>query len=216
MGDSAHVDSFDALKQFKNALRKFAEACSVALGDAESETHRMTNWLELEQSSYWSAQVRKRTELVSRCKDAVRQKKLFKDATGRQQSAVDEEKALKIAERALAEAQQKLVNVKRWSRALPREIELYKGSVQRFATTIHVDVPSAIHRLDRMIGSLEKYASLAAPASAASTAASTSGASSSAIPADAGETMARSEPGEVVAGDVGGPKPDAGPEGRKE
>jgi len=191
MSDGAHVENFDALKQFKAALRKFGEACDVALGDAESETHRMTNWVELEQSSYWQAQVRKRTELVSRCKDAVRQKRIFKDATGRPQSAVDEEKALKVAERALEEAQQKLTNVKRWSKALPREIELYKGSVQRFATTVRVDVPAAIHRLDKMLASLEAYASLAAPTMATSSVES--------APAASMAQAAASEPAEVVA-----------------
>jgi hypothetical protein len=193
MSEGAHVDSFEALKSFKGALRKFAEASSAALGDSESEMQRVTNWLEVEQASYWQSQVRKRTEMVSRAKDAVRQKRIFKDATGRPQSAVDEEKALKIAEQALAEAEQKQANVRRWSKALPREIELYKGSVQRFSTTVHVDVPNAMHKLDRMLTSLEKYAALAAPVMAGSTVEG-----GSAAPGSTDASMARAGPGEMV------------------
>jgi hypothetical protein len=195
MSEGARVDSFEALVAFKTALRKFAEAAAVALGDSEAEMQRVMNWLENEQASYWTAQVRKRTEMVSRGKEAVRQKKVFKDATGRQQSAIDEEKSLRIAERALAEAEQKLANVKRWSRALPREIELYKGGVQRFSTTVHSEIPNAIHKLDRLLNSLEKYVAVATPQMAGSSVESASGTASSTTASEG--SMARGEPGEV-------------------
>jgi len=101
MGEVARVHSIETLKIFKVYLLKFAEAANVALGDAESELHRIQMWLETEQQSFWQMQLRKRQEIVSRCKEAVRMKKVFKDSTGRQQSAVDEEKALQIAQRRL-------------------------------------------------------------------------------------------------------------------
>ena len=63
----------------------------------------MSTWLEREQQQHWTTQIRKRTEIVGRCKEAVRMKKLFKDSSGRTQSALDEEKALAIALKRLAE-----------------------------------------------------------------------------------------------------------------
>ena len=104
MAETARVESIDALKAFKRALFKFAEGASVALGDAESEVHRAQLWLETEQRSHWNNQLRLRTEAVAKAKEAVRMKKLYKDATGARQSAVEEEKALALAQRRLVEA----------------------------------------------------------------------------------------------------------------
>jgi len=160
MSQAAHVDSLEALKHFKLALIKFSEAASVALGDAEADIQRVLTWLETEQDSYWHTQVRKRTEIVSRCKDAVRQKKLFKDFSGRTPSAIDEEKALYKAQRALEEEEQKLVATRKWAKRLAKEILVYKGDVQRFATNVQVDLPAATAKLENYLLALDAYVSL--------------------------------------------------------
>jgi hypothetical protein len=182
MGEAARVDSVDVLKEFKIALWKFQEAATVALGDAESEMHRILLWLQTEQDSHWQHQIRKREEVVGRCREAVRMKKIFKDATGRQQSAIEEEKALKVALRNLEEAQQKLAMVRKWSRQLPKEIEMYKGGVQRFATTVQTDIPVAASHLDKLAQKLDAYLNLQSAAAGglvgAGDAATSSGAAS--------------------------------------
>src|ERR1700722_12175593 len=113
MSEAANIESIDVLKDVKLALLKFQEAATVSLGDAESETHRVLMWIQTEQDSFWQHQIRKREEIVTRCKEAVRMKKIFKDSSGRQQSAIDEEKALRIALRNLDESQQKLKLVRK-------------------------------------------------------------------------------------------------------
>lgn len=160
MAEGARVDSLDVLKDFKAVLWKFQEAAIIALGDAESEVQRTLTWLETEQDSYWQGQVRKCQELVVRAKEAVRMKKVFKDSTGRQQSAVDEEKALQLAVRRLAEAEQKLASTRRWARLLQKEIELYKGGVQRFATTVQSEIPAAAAHLEKLAAKLDAYVAL--------------------------------------------------------
>jgi hypothetical protein len=161
MTDRVQVDSIDALKVFRVAVVKFAETCNVSMNDVESDFGRMMNWLETEQLSHWQTEIRKRTELLSRAKEALRMKKVFKDSSGRSPSAVDEEKAVRIAQIRLEEAEQKLLNVKKYTRVLQKEVQSYKGSVQRFMTTLQSDVPAALAMLDKMIDSLEKYVELA-------------------------------------------------------
>ena len=158
----ARVQNIDTLKHFRIALWKFAESANVALGDAEGEVQRTVSWLQGEQQQFWTSQIRKRHEFVNRCKDAVRQKQLFKDSTGRVQSAVDELKALGIAKKKLEEAEQKLINTKRHSGKLQKELHMYKGAVQGFATAVASDLPTAVANLDRMVHSLEAYVSLTA------------------------------------------------------
>jgi len=160
MGEKVRVHSIDALKHFKVYLLKFAEVANVALGDAESEMNRTLGWLELEQNSFWQSQIRKRGETVMRCKEAVRQKKIFKGSDGGRQSVVDEERALSVAIRKLEEAEQKMVAVRQHTRKLNREIQMFKGGVQRFATSVSADIPRACARLENMVRTLEQYLNL--------------------------------------------------------
>ena len=160
MSDSARVDSIEELRAFRVALIKFVESCNVALGDAESDMSRTVQWIERDQLSHWNGQLAKRTELVERCKEAVRMKKLYKSQTGGEQSYVEEEKALRVALRLKEEAEQKIVACKQWSRRLQKEIMLYKGGVTRFTSALGGDVPRALAMLDAMAGSLEEYAAL--------------------------------------------------------
>ena len=169
MPEGARVESIDALKAFRRALFKFAEGSSVALGDAESEIHRAQIWLETEQRSHWHNQVRVRTEMVAKAKEAVRMKKLYKDATGGRQSAVEEEKALAMAQKRLAEAEQKVIAVKRYASQLQKDYHVYKGAVQRFATNVEVELQTACAQLANLAGTLDTYVATR-PAEAASSA----------------------------------------------
>jgi hypothetical protein len=166
MAVGAKVGSFDALRAFRAALYKFAETCDTALTDADGEMQRVMGWLERDQQTYWQFQMRKRQEDVMRCKEAVRMKKLFKSADGRPGSAVDEEKALVVAMRRLARGEQKFKAVMSHSRKLPKEILLYKGQVQRLATALQSDVPTAGAQLSRIVAMLEAYAAVSAPSGA--------------------------------------------------
>ena len=169
MSRYARVDSLDSLQAFKVALVKFAEASMVALSDAESEISRTMMWLENEQTAHWQNQIRKRAQVVERCREALRSKKIFKDAFGRQQSTIDEEKALRRAILAFEEAEQKLANTRKAINVMRREQQNYKGGVQRFHTCVESDVPAAIAQLSNMLNSLREYVA-AAPAAAVSTA----------------------------------------------
>jgi hypothetical protein len=162
MSEGARVESIDALKHFRIALLKFQESANVALGDAESDLHSTMNWLENEQYMHWQGQIRKRHDIVERCKEAVRMKKVFKDSSGRTPSAVEEEKALLVAQRRLEEAHTKFANVKKYTRVLQKETESYKGSVQRLASTVQSNIPVAVAMLDQMVQTLEQYVMLSA------------------------------------------------------
>jgi hypothetical protein len=159
----ARVDSLDVLKSFRAALWKFSESASAALAEAEGEVHRMLVWLETEQLTYWQSQIRKRHETVEKCKEAYRQKTLFKDAAGTRSSGFDERKALEKAQRALTEAEEKHANVKRYVRVLQKELQNYTGAVQRFAGDVAMELPNAAAKLEKMEEQLERYVALAAP-----------------------------------------------------
>jgi hypothetical protein len=197
----ARVQSIDALKHFRAALIKFAEVANVALGDAEGEINRIVMWLGHEQQQFWQTAIRKRQELVARAAEAVRAKKIFKDSSGRQQSAVDEEKQLLKAQRALQEAEQKLIATKRHYQRLQKEMHMYKGATTRLLTAVTSDLPNAVAMLNRMTEALEGYVNI------------TSDAVELPIPSAGGEdSMAMSADGATQA-EINATSPTEGPQG---
>jgi hypothetical protein len=159
MAGGANAET-EALAMFKIALVKFTEACNAGMGDAEADVQRMLMWLENEQVTHWTVQIRHRQDALMRAEEALRQKKLYKDSTGRVPSAVEEQKQVNLCKQKLEEAQQKLANTKRWAKQLQKESLLYKGGMQRFQTTVSSDVPSAIAHLGALIKQLEDYAAV--------------------------------------------------------
>jgi len=196
MAGPAKVENVEQLKVLRRSLFKFAEAAGVALVDAESEMNRLLMWVQLEQQTYWQGQIRKRTDLVGRCEEAVRMKKLFVDSAGRRSSAIDEQKALDKAKKALEEAQTKFINCKKWSRKLDKEMQSYKGTVQRFATTVQGALPVAAAKLEAGILKLEEYLALGTPGERASTTADSSQVTTDAVLGEALSSMARAEAAE--------------------
>jgi hypothetical protein len=192
MAETARVESVDALRKFRAALIKFAEAVRVGLDEAEAEVQRASHWVKQEQQNYWKAQIRKRSELYARAKSDLSRKKTQRTALGGRYSCIDEEKALAAAERRLEEAKQKQANVRRWSRLLDEESFSYKGVAQGMSTVVEVEVPNAVAQLDNMIEALEAYATPGAPSEQRSTAPTAAGEEVS-RPADFA-SVARDEP----------------------
>ncbi len=160
---SANVREIDALRDFRASLVKFAEAGQLCLTDADSDILRMLHWLEMEMVPYWGTQIRKREELVSRCKDAVRQKTIYTDATGRQQSAIDEIKALKKAQALLEEAQQKFTASKQFVRRIQHMQMEYRGQTQKLGLALGSDVPNYVAKLGNLLNILDQYAAPTGP-----------------------------------------------------
>ncbi|MFI5378954.1 MAG: hypothetical protein ACHRHE_06645 [Tepidisphaerales bacterium] len=190
MATGARVESIEALKNFKIYLIKFGEKISAALEDADSELGHVLNWLETEQPTYWASQIRKRHDALEKAKEALRMKKLFKDATGRTPSAVDEEKAVSVAKRRMDEAEQKAIATKKWAGRMQKEILLYKGQVMRLVTAASTDIPAACSQLNNYVLTLDQY--MAVPIEAGSTAGAVPGEGQMTRAAEPGREEAKS------------------------
>jgi hypothetical protein len=164
MPDQVNVDDLEVFRRFRLALLKFSQSATQALITADSQIAHTLTWLENEQTSYWQGQLRKRTEAVARAREAVRQKKLFKDSTGRTPNAAQEEKNLTQCLAAVAAAEQKILAVRKAVPKLEKEADVYRGTVSRLNGTLTVELPQAIALLDRLAGTMEEYVSLQAPA----------------------------------------------------
>jgi hypothetical protein len=196
MAVGARVDSIDAIKDFRMYLVKFQESASLSMGDADSDVARMERWLDGEAQTHWSGQIRKRQEILAKAEEALREKKLYKDATGSTPSAVEELKAVQIARKNLEDALKKMQSVKQWQKRLQKEINLYRGGVGRFVVTVSSGVPAAIAALAGYIGQLEKYTGIEMGAAAGQP---TEAGAAVGVGTDGGESMARAAKEEEAA-----------------
>jgi len=164
MPDQVKVEDFEAFRLLRGALLRFAQAAGQSLIAADSQIVRTRSWLENEQPAFWQNQLRKRVEAVAKARNAVRQKTLYKDATGRAASAIEEEKVLARCLAAVEQAEQKIEAVRKWLPRLEKEAEMYRSGVSRLGGALTVEVPRAVGLLDRLAATLEQYVQLEAPA----------------------------------------------------
>lgn len=202
---SAKVDSIDAIKNFKIALIRFAETGMIALSAAEGEATRVQLWLQLDQPAYWKSQLRKRQEELTRANEAYRAKAMFKDSSGRTPDVSQELKAVQTAKRRIEEAEWKIAAVKRHKLRLDKEIQNFKGGVQRLSADVTTEIPRAAERLERIFAKLDSYVSLAAPDSVGPANVFSGGESNSGLRDDQ-ESMKRAAD-EAPASETAEPKP---------
>lgn len=175
MSEQVRVEDSEVFAMLRAAMLKFAQAADNALSNADTQISRTQMWLENEQTTHWQNQFRRRGEAVTKAREAVRQKKLYKDASGRTPSAAEEEKALSNCLKALEEAQQKLDAIRRWRPRLEKESDLCRGGVSRLRRTLSDDIPRAVALLDRLALSVEAYEQIEVPVTAAPESAALSG-----------------------------------------
>ncbi len=170
MGQYAKVNSVAALKQLRSALAPFTQAASTALDEVSTEIQRTLAWLHEDRRRYWANQVRLRTEQYVQAKLALKRKGIFDiSLTGHRSTAVDEKKALAIAERRLNEAKRRQARTQSWIMRIEKELSDYRAAVQGLSGMIDLDIPNARAKLEKMVESLEAYAALAPPEVARST-----------------------------------------------
>jgi hypothetical protein len=68
----ADVRSIDAIDRFRVSVVEFIDAGRVSITEADSDLDRNIIWLEREQVPYWTRQIRKRQEMVTRAKSPER------------------------------------------------------------------------------------------------------------------------------------------------
>jgi len=161
VGEQVSVESFEALSSLRTALARFVDNASAVLYSADAHLQRTKTWVKTEQANHWKAEGRKRAELLIQAKLALKAKKLMPSALGGRQTCVDEEKAVKLAERRMEEAEQKAKNVKLWTRKIDEEGLAYGAVASGMKQACTIEVPAAIARLDGMLAALEAYAAQA-------------------------------------------------------
>ena len=160
MNGSARVISIEALQRVASALRSFEADASLATSDLEMEVRRAKQWFQQDRREFWRQQVRTSEDQVAEARVALERCLMFTTIPGERRSCVDERKALEKAQRRLRIAQEKVEQVRHWSRVVEQELLDFKGSMNLLAGWLLGDLPRAVATLDRMTVALEEYVAL--------------------------------------------------------
>ncbi|HMN95201.1 MAG TPA: hypothetical protein PKC43_02440 [Phycisphaerales bacterium] len=166
MAIGANVADFDALRAARAAFIEFVEDAALSLTEAHADVTKTRAWLQYDRVGHWQHAVKKRHEKVQQAKSELVRAQL--QSRDERPSCVLERKALVKAQEALAEAEGKLVACRRSMVLLDREGLLFKAALSGFSTTVEVDLPRVVAHIDRLMETLEKYVSIAAPRGGAS------------------------------------------------
>jgi DNA-binding Lrp family transcriptional regulator len=112
MAEQAKVTSIEALESFRSALIIFLTDSRRSLDEVGDAVRRTKQWLENDLRTKWEAEIRKRTKVLSEAQQELFGSKISNLKT----ASAQKEEAVRKARRAVAEAEEKLRNVKKWNK----------------------------------------------------------------------------------------------------
>jgi len=167
MDTQVQVGSIDVFRDFRATYSKFGDSARNTLVAAELEIRRMLDWLEKDQVAYWKAEIRRREEKVNEAQTALHRKRITA-AFGNVAADSEEILMLRRAQAKLAQAEEKLKEVKQWYITVEQAVQEYRGPVQQLGNILDSGVPKALATLDRMTDTIEGYLQVAVPTSSPS------------------------------------------------
>lgn len=156
MADQAQVTSFDALEIFRTNLILFLNKARIQVDDAGSEIRRTQGWLQNDQRLYWEREIRKRRRALDQAEAELLNAKM---SNLRENQSV-ELMAVRRAKKAFAEAEEKLQNVKRWSRNFESCVAPLAKNLESLRGVLDHELPKAVSSLLEIQKTLESYAEI--------------------------------------------------------
>jgi chromosome segregation ATPase len=159
MSAQAQVTSIESLESFRQDLIVYLSQMLPALDEAGGEVMRMRHWLEIEQRGFWDDQLRRRRRKLEEAQGELFNKRisLMNDST------VLAQMELQRAQRAVAEAEQKIAALKKWARELERLAEPLVKQVESLRGYLTSDLGMGVISLTEAIKALDAYTQIAPP-----------------------------------------------------
>ena len=161
MPSSAHVSSIEVIEAFRASLLVYISKARPSLEEIGAEMMRIRQWIESDRRQHWEAQYRRRVKDLETAKQ-----ELFSASIANLRDTTSSEiMAVRRAERALREAEDKLHAVKKWAREFETTALPLVRQLQKLETLLANDLPAAAIYLAQTIRTLDAY-SAAVPATA--------------------------------------------------
>jgi hypothetical protein len=160
MATQAKITSVEAIELFRAALIVFTSQARPALEEVSSEGVRMRLWLENDQRRFWENERRTRNRKLEEAQQELFNARLsqFQESTSLQQMTVHR------AQRAVRDAEEKLVRLKRWGRELENRSAPLLKEVEQLHSFLTAEMPKAVAYLAQVVRALDAYADAGATA----------------------------------------------------
>lgn len=160
MSGQAQITSIAALEAFRADLIVFLGQMGPVVDEAGGELVRMRFWLQNEQRDFWQNQLRRRQRKLEEAQAELFNARLstFQDSTILPHMAVQK------AQRAVQEAEQKLLAIRKWERELDNLAEPHLKQLDQLRGFLATDMNKAVAFLNQVLQALEAYTNVAAPA----------------------------------------------------
>ena len=156
MADQAQVTSFDALEIFRTHLILFLSKARIQVDEAGGEIRRTQGWLQNDQRLFWEREIRRRRRALDQAEADLLNAKM---SNLRDNHSV-ELMAARRAKMAFVEAEEKLQNVKRWSRNFESSVAPLAKKLETLRGVLDHDLPKAVSFLLELQKTLEAYAEI--------------------------------------------------------
>ena len=148
MSAQAQVTSIESLESFRSDLIIYLGQMLPALDEAGGEVMRMRHWLQVEQRGFWDDQLRRRRRKLEEAQAELFNKRisLMND------SVILAQMEMQRAQRAVAEAEQKISALKKWTHELERLAEPLVKQVESLRGYLTGDLGMGVISLAEEIG----------------------------------------------------------------
>ena len=159
MPQKAHVTSLEALERFRANLVVYLSQARPALDEVSADVGRTRMWLEGEQCIHWENKMRRRTKELEQAQQALFSARLgvLRKETAAEQFAVHRAKA------GVAEAEEKLRTIKRWTRDFEGRVQPLVKQTEKLHTVFSNDMIQALAYLTQVVKTLAAYAEIKPP-----------------------------------------------------
>lgn len=163
MAKAANVRSLEALREFRVALIKFIDKAKRAISTSDSEVMRTQLWLQSEQPTHWTREIRKGEERLNQAKSELFRATLSQPDNPR--GPTDQVRLVRKRKEEIEHSIQQLEKTKRWSRTFERNTNDYRGSMSPLSSALDGTAHKAVVLIERSIATLESYLASTAPTS---------------------------------------------------
>lgn len=162
MAEQARVTSIDALELFRAKLINYLTTAHQHLDSVSDDVRRMRGWVQNDQRLFWQAELRRR----ARALDLAEQELFTAKLSSLRDNISAQELAVRRAKAAVAEGEEKLRNVKLWTRNFDHSADPMLKRIDGLRQLLDHDMPKAISYLLQAEKTLEDYSEIVPSASA--------------------------------------------------
>jgi hypothetical protein len=154
MPERAQVTSVEAIEAFRSSLIVYLANARAAVDEISGELLRARVWLQSDRARFWEQERRVCARKLEEAKNELFSARLssLQEASSLQYLAVHR------AERAVREAENKMMLIKKWDRDLENQSEPLLKQANQLQTFLTAEMPRAVAYLTQIVKTLEAYA----------------------------------------------------------